>query len=1319
MILNALIVKVTFYYKTPPFDKSKGVVLCKIEMSKDKESFEQNEIMRTLASENLSEVPETENDAYCLHLDISNNNIKTVPDSFFRLISLNASGNDQFQPMSLSNLHYLRTLSLDFCSIKSFKVIPNFPHLTSLSLIGNEIKSFKYMPIFGKLKSLDLRGNEFTFDTELGILATGSINIETINGEKITKEQLIKAFKITPIVGIALRKGMNPQLSQNIVKESISFLTKGQTSTSLLQVINHSGSKVVILPCDAESAKWYAFESSINHRSDETLTSFDDKQWSGDWVDLECPTRTLPVTPRIQKRIIRCDYKIEAEDGTECECSAYTEMPVNWDGDKPLSTETLTPSLTGRMATGALVILECEGNPRINWFINNKIVDKDNQFLEIPEKSEGQKLRVECSPVSSSFPDVEFSAFSYEDQVKEAKAEITEFSITENPVADEPIDINITYFPSSSSNVHVFIEAAKNVYSPFEKVCELEKNPVNDLYSFTPTKELADCYLRASCFVGEKAVYAYAKTPVKYIKIPTLEAKICGPNMANHAHVVIFENQEIEKTVSWLLLGSDGSYTDLKCNDTVFTPNDEHIGGTLCVHIIPHSTDEIYAESTVESPTPIVESTSIEKQEINEAVEDSPLTMETEGSWEVTNYESPNGFASISFSDSFTPTYNEVGLYLRFISSEESVFFGLVLPTNKNFRSVTIDSSTYTAGSLLSADVDLYERNQIPYFTINWIRCTVGGDDDIVVQEGGFEYSVQIEDVGCKIKARVSCENEDEIKESNLTPMIKPGMFDSSIFSGDPIVGRTLSLNTGKGKIKWFREKIEEQKNTYEMIPTGERELQLVFSDVQRKIRCHVITKRSVYTEVIGPILPINVYIGDVLSAEKIFRPSQTRTLFKWMNENDDLLSTMDQYVANQSEAGTFIRVVNYANETKSGDVGEDSETVEIGPMLIRKVDIEITKLPDGSLKITGDSIPDGIGEFFWRIWRNGYSDDIDNNNSQTLVLLPAMIGCEIDGGWRMLETDEIKWSTNKILVEKALQQPEAELIEEGPLVVGCCLKIQAKKLQKYKLSYEWKRWDGSKFIQIKDQKHKKYIVSLNDCDCYVCCDVRYIDTDDDFKGPPFTVRTSGVVPPATYITIEGKPMVGTTLVACSNDSFVDECDIEWQRCKDDEDWVVISTKKSYTVKEEDIDCVIRVIGTEGQKQRYSSEIGPVYPSDGTNEVLTTENDAQSEDESEQTAESEEPKFGEEFKFKGKDQAGENWAVIMNKSGFIVKNKTSTKNVSWTKGSITSTVASSRKINLIFGGKTKTILPVNLTNDMDTKTYRNYIIEAAKFFKEK
>ena len=50
--------------------------------------------------------------------------------------------------------------------------------------------------------------------------------------------------------------------------------------------------------------------------------------------------------------------------------------------------------------------------------------------------------------------------------------------------------------------------------------------------------------------------------------------------------------------------------------DIFFTQRGKHIAETPCVLIITHSTDKIYTESTVENTVPLVESVSIEKQEI-------------------------------------------------------------------------------------------------------------------------------------------------------------------------------------------------------------------------------------------------------------------------------------------------------------------------------------------------------------------------------------------------------------------------------------------------------------------------------------------------------------------------------------------------------------------------------------------------------------------------------------------------------------------------------------------------------------------------------
>ena len=1424
----------------------------------NKNENKNSELIVNLSSENLVANPKDSLKNMEFELDISSRNLIQLPENTSeRLIYLNACNNPQLQLNTLQNLHFLRTLALDFCNITSFKHIPYFPQLMHLSLIGNEIKSFKHMKIYKDLRSLDIRGNPISFDAVKLINAIGSIHIERINNNKITQEEFENAFRLSPLIGLAIRKGKNPKdkCADDEVQQSISYITQNQNAQnapSTLQIMDNMGSKIVIIPCEVVHAKWYAFDCHLTESGDYS-----------EWVDLECYTRTLPVTPGIEKRLIKCEYDIEVPGKNSIlSGTAYTEQPINWNNEKTLiSTKYYTPSLVGKTSEGSLVILSLEntqnnpqpntntsGPPSLNtnsninttnintmlfsmenlmqnrvsntlvkWLIDGKEVKQKSSFFDIPENSAGKTLKVEVYPVSDSFPSTVFSPFSYETKITEADPEIEEFTITENPIVGEPIDITARFFPQSS-HVPVTLEAANSLTDKFVKIAELEKvNPFS--YIYTPSKELSNCYIRATCVIGDRLYSVYSKTPVKLITIPTLEAKICGSFLVNHELVVLFENNEVPRDISWLLDITEGevddlyeetkTYKDLNCHTPIFKPTDECIGHKVCVRIVPHSTDVIYAESTVESEKPIEpDHYDIHPENIFAAntnykpTEDVKIDMGEDGHWQISNYSSPKGWKDIFYGQSYTPSFTEIGSYLRFVSPTTDKFLGMIQQNTSLIKSLIIESNGYNVGSLLSIDIDFYDRYDIelsggvPYFNIFWIRCSRGGSDDIIVQEGGYEYVVSFEDLGSKIKARIQLETNGETKDSNPTPMIKQGMFKQSIILGDPIVSHTLSLSTDKGKIKWFREKTEVgQKNTYEKLDTNQRELLLLFSDVRRKIRVQIETKKSSFFETIGPILPINVYIGQLLSTERIFRPSKTRTLFKWLNENNEIISTDDQYTPTQEEANSFIKVVNYSpeqqNQEEDGEsesesesdginLMDDSETCEIGPLLIRKEGIEVEKLSDGSLKITGECLDDGSGQFFWRIWQDGYSNDIDNGNSQTLILLPAMIGCEIDGGWRQSEDSEIKWSKNRVYVDRALPQPEATLLEEGPLVVGCTLTCNAKKLPKLDLCYEWKRWDGSKFIMINTKRgnkvnqkknvaklDKQYVVSTEDCDCYVCCDVRHIDPADGFKGPPFTVRTSGVIPPAKYLTIKGKPIVGSRLSAYSNDKFSDRCRIEWQKCMDDS-WISLSKQNQYIVKEEDVGYVIRVIGVLGKEQRYSAEFGPIEGPDeysGTNTTTTTttgtnsttqgldtdilngvvpegsnidfdipsdfntvdvdnndnnNNEEEAQNEEEQHNEEEKPKkpeFGEEFKFKGKDQLGSNWVVTMTKSGLTVKSKTTKRVATWAKGNIIPTNSSGRKVDVIAGVFRVTILPSNPTQTMDLKGFRKLILEAVRFYK--
>lgn len=1187
----------------------------------------------------LKEIPTSIGDNV-LHLDINSNKIISFPDRLHQLISLNIS-NNPITVSTLGNLQNLRSLSLDFCNIKKFKVFPNLPHLTHLSLVGNEITNLKDFPIYPNLNSIDFRGNPLVYDEYLLIAAIGSHNLSKLNNTKIQEKTFIKAFSISPIIGYSIRHGNQLTHQDDELDNAISFLT----SESPLKIIDSGQTKSLVPPRGANSFKWYYLENSK-------------------WIDLDCPTRTLPITPFLSLKLIKCDF-----DGL----SSYTATPVGWDEQGPVSFHNSFPEIIGDITSGAIIATNVAENTRITWKIGDKEIGNGN-YCEIPEDSDGLTLSCISASVSNAFPNVNFAPIISVFTIQKPDYEFSEFSITENPEINSSLGIKIEAYPANSKFT-VYIDIADDLASEFKNIASVEFP-----YEYLIPPDLAGKFIRISVNLGDDDfLYAYSKERVKGQGLKNIEATIVGSYKAGHPHILLFEDKEFGKKckIEWLTLSDYGVYTNYSVTEPVFTPPIDAVNATICCHIIPDEDDTEYGETVVESPVPLGESSQLEEYNVEKApYEGSKIEMDSEGQWQVSK---GTELVDVDFSENFVPQQEQIGEYLRFYSDTKDVVFGVVEKSILKIKSVILetDGGDYS-GALASISVNYYEE-PVEY-KVTWIRVLRGGDQKIA-KEGGESYAITSEDVGCKIKARVSTQNES--KDSNITPMIRAGLFKEKIMSSKIYVGQRLTVDADKGRVTFFK---SIDGFNYTEIPT-KRDLNLLWCDVDSFIRILVKNKKYIYYEdSVDRVLPTKVKTGDNLQVKDIFRKSDTRTNYRWYDQNDAIVSTENSYVVKKSDKSLTI-----VNENPSDK--EDFELCNIQNIVSMDSPLSLELLPSGSLCIVGDLVSEE-GEFFWRIWRDGFCDDIDNGGSPTLILLPAMIGSEIEGGWRANERDNVTWIPKKYYVARALPQPVAVMTEEDPLVVGSQLFVSTENSEHYSFKFEWKRWDGDQFIPIKGETNV-HIIDEDDCDCYVCCDVRFVDKDG-FLGPPFTVRTSEVVPPANYIAIEGRPVVGSLLAAVSNDDFVKKCRFEWQMLHDGFNWTVVSTRSKYRPVRDDVGAVVRIVGVFDDEQRFSAELGPIE--DDSEEI--------------QSAVQHAVKSGS-LTMKAKDHKGDIFTVDIGKKSFTVKGgKFNSDTFSWRQSNnIVATPGSSRKIDVIINGNALSLLPTDTDPlDCDLKTYREFVL---------
>ena len=100
-----------------------------------------------------------------------------------------------------------------------------------LNVPRNGFVNFEGLCNFPNLRMIDLRNNPGEFPLISVLVAFRSLNLKTVNGEEVTEEHYNRAFQYSAVVTHALRKGMNPDISEDpeeALQDAIEFLTKDE-----------------------------------------------------------------------------------------------------------------------------------------------------------------------------------------------------------------------------------------------------------------------------------------------------------------------------------------------------------------------------------------------------------------------------------------------------------------------------------------------------------------------------------------------------------------------------------------------------------------------------------------------------------------------------------------------------------------------------------------------------------------------------------------------------------------------------------------------------------------------------------------------------------------------------------------------------------------------------------------------------------------------------------------------------------------------------------------------------------------------------------
>lgn len=903
-----------------------------------------------LCNKQLSKVPDDIPESP-LYLDFSTNHIKNLDftKDYNTLVSLHLNEN----PINkLDNVRFnnLRSLSLDFCNLTTMKQIPQLPNLISLSLVGNSLSSFENFHIFPNLIKIDLRGNLVTFTAVHTIAAVCSLRLSTINGRSVTEEEFRTAFSLSPIVGHALRKGRNPSPQEDEKAASLSFLSKENP----LDIKNIGGCLVIRCPYEETSnVKWY--QSSSNE---------------SEWELLDCTARTLPVTPMMYQRLIKCQYgnksfytpDIIQKDDSGRNCLSFTEQPA----------------IMGSGTVGSILSLNSQQAfpTKINWRFSNSSESLGScPVLIVPPEAGGQKIIAEIFPFSPLFEKVQFSPLTTEIQISNVQEiELIRLSIPDTIIEDEPFEIDYETYPSNSK-LHFTIESSNSFESQYSPISNLKGKTV-----FTPSSFEVGKFLRVTTVVGDRQYSAYSKNPVEKVKACLKRSIICGENKTNHPHVFLFEFSDGVQASGfsqrWFV--HDGASKEYISEERVVVPSDDCSHLTLGVDVTVwfdegEKSDNYRREQsfTILSESPLEKSDKlnglieIEK----EPVEDSKIAMPDTGQWFISDIHARDGFRAVIESDVYTPKASDIGKYIRFCSDESDVIIGPVLVSQSPIKSILLKSVTskeegddiddskddqllndLAVGSIVRAQLTFYNNRGISDFSsdelhIKWIRCS-RASPEVVVQDGGNEYIVTYDDHGSKIKARI--ESTDWQKDSDLSPIIRRGEYSGQIIQGKPLIGSTLTLqfntisptSTNSNNSYHSSDSYNEPK-TIRWFHNDESEclseassLMVKFIDVNHRIRVEINGKYNELTDIVSPS---NVEEGQIIKFTDVFHRELTDKTgvlwFRYVFDESEWkeISAKRSYKLRKADVNSVIRVVSYqihSDGSKTSEIFAD-----IGPI--------------------------------------------------------------------------------------------------------------------------------------------------------------------------------------------------------------------------------------------------------------------------------------------------------------------------------------------------------------------------------------------------
>jgi hypothetical protein len=460
----------------------------------------------------VSTVPANSEVASTLCLDLSNNNLTSAALTRIspRVVFLNLTRNP-LGDCQLPMFKRLRSLSLDYCGLRSLTGLPSFPDLRHFSASHNKLRSYFGLPVFPRLEYINLSNNPFNFTPELTILAVGSVWIESYNDTEITEAQLRAAFSLSPLVGFSLRQGRDPARQGSAEAEvrcAQTFLTAdlvnflNQNPADLPKYLPEgSDSPVTVLTVyerDDHPQLICPFVSPRIGWSRNLLIPALHQPIAVEWqritrIDRDTePENILPLVEyKTRLHLIRCEFELAGY--TFC---IYTDYPINREEGELSLPIPIDPDIVGVPNEGALMSLIPLAIPtRLAWSSGEAHFATDVQSVTLGEEHIGRVITCQLQPYCPKHPRLSFSMAyaSSHTPVGPMSPTVSELGFPDMII--EGVSLNFTrvfYPPDCEGASEISVEHSFYPSSDWVKIADLQPNDL----SFTPRTEDVGLFLR-------------------------------------------------------------------------------------------------------------------------------------------------------------------------------------------------------------------------------------------------------------------------------------------------------------------------------------------------------------------------------------------------------------------------------------------------------------------------------------------------------------------------------------------------------------------------------------------------------------------------------------------------------------------------------------------------------------------------------------------------------------------------------------------------------------------------------------------------------